>query len=178
MDSTEAVSEFDYEDTLARTLADYPGYAFTADGRAISLKRKQIHPLRHGLTGAGYCYVNIGCPPFKPSQLLHRLVARAFIPNPEDKPQVNHIDGSPANNVIDNLEWVTLAENMQHASALRRRQGRGVRRVTREQHHQMAELHLNGQTVATIAKATGLPYDTARRFIRRRHRCSSVQQAS
>ena len=46
---------------------------------------------------------------------MHILVAKAFLPNPEDKPHVNHKDGVRDNNKLENLEWVTRSENMQHA---------------------------------------------------------------
>lgn len=51
----------------------------------------------------------------KYSRSVHRLVAQAFIPNPDNKPEVNHKDGNRLNNCLSNLEWVTKVENMKHA---------------------------------------------------------------
>ena len=59
----------------------------------------------------GYLHVNLSRSGKQYTRRIHRLVAEAFIPNPYKKPEVNHIDCNPANNNVENLEWVTPKEN-------------------------------------------------------------------
>jgi hypothetical protein len=62
----------------------------------------------------GYKKLRIPVDGVSKHQFIHRLVAAAFIPNPDNKPQVNHIDGVRDNNHVSNLEWVTGQENTWH----------------------------------------------------------------
>lgn len=60
---------------------------------------------------SGYCRCNIG----KNKYRVHRLVAQAFIPNPDNLPVVDHIDNNKSNNVVSNLRWCTQQQNSQYA---------------------------------------------------------------
>lgn len=98
----------------------YEDYEISTWGRVFNRRTGNfISPYHHQ---KGYMRVDLkndkGVKHFK----VHRLVARAFIPNPEGKPQVNHIDGNPGNNSISNLEWVTQQENFDKAKEIRRRE--------------------------------------------------------
>ncbi|QIW89796.1 HNH endonuclease [Bacillus phage Izhevsk] len=64
--------------------------------------------------GKGYFQVNLKVNGKQTNKYVHRLVAEAFIPNTENKPEVNHKDGNKGNNNIDNLEWSTRIENVEH----------------------------------------------------------------
>ena len=77
-----------------------------------SESKRKLKPL---LDSKGYQYVDLKSEVRRRCPKIHRLVALAFIPNPENKPQVNHIDGSKINNNVSNLEWVTNEENRTHA---------------------------------------------------------------
>lgn len=65
--------------------------------------------------GDGYLVVALSKNSQTKTHLVHRLVAETFLPNPENKPHVNHIDRNRGNNCVENLEWATASENVQHS---------------------------------------------------------------
>lgn len=88
-------------------------YSISTLGRVRNDKRNNF--LKPCLV-SGYYTVSLAIAPQKTKKYrINRLVAEYFIPNPENKEYVNHIDGDKLNNVLDNLEWVTPSENSKHA---------------------------------------------------------------
>ncbi|MFR5544762.1 MAG: NUMOD4 motif-containing HNH endonuclease [Intestinibacter bartlettii] len=105
-----------------RKIEGFESYEVSNMGRVRSLDR--VSCSGHKLTGKvliptqnqyGYLIVSLYKNGTRYIKRVHRLVSVAFIPNPEGKPQVNHIDGDKSNNRVSNLEWATAKENCQHA---------------------------------------------------------------
>ena len=91
-------------------------YLVSTTGKVVNSKTGK--ELKHQITNEGYHQVCIFVDGKPFNTFAHRLVALAFIPNPENKPEVNHIDGNKDNNHLSNLEWVTSKENTAHAIAM------------------------------------------------------------
>lgn len=97
----------------SRTIGGFDHYRVFEDGRIWSdvIKAERVACWNN----RGYAYVDLWNHGLHKKFLVHRLVAKAFVPNPEGKPAVNHIDGNHKNNHFTNLEWCTIKENNQHA---------------------------------------------------------------
>jgi hypothetical protein len=87
------------------------------NGTIISYKKNKVTKLKGMPNRNGYLRVDIHYK-YKRGVFIHRLVALAFVPNPENKPQVNHINGIKTDNRAENLEWVTNSENQIHSNKL------------------------------------------------------------
>lgn len=92
--------------------ANHKGYTVYEDGRVIGLKGTVLRP---GIASNGYFTVVICAEGKHTTVCIHRLIAESFIPNPEGKKFVNHINSIRTDNRIENLEWCTPGENSQHA---------------------------------------------------------------
>lgn len=106
----------DIEGEIWKEVVGYDGYYFISNyARLKSIYKnkciiKYVYAPHHL-----YCRASMNIKGKKSSVLIHRLVAQAFIPNPENKTTVNHINGIKKDNRIENLEWCTLSENTKHS---------------------------------------------------------------
>lgn len=106
-DKPESKKQVDYDLTEFVEIQNNKNYYIHPDGRIYSKYTYMLLKPRENT----YMYVRLN----KVNMAIHRLVAQHFIPNPENKPFVNHKDGNKLNNHVNNLEWTTIAENNQHA---------------------------------------------------------------
>lgn len=105
---------------MRKKIKGFSHYSIDEKGIVINDLTSKIKTPTSNLTGKGYLYIDLWKSGEKYRKYIHRLVAEAFIPNPENKPYINHIDGNPRNNNVNNLEWCTPLENVEHASKVLR----------------------------------------------------------
>ena len=101
-----------------KPISGYEGlYEVSNLGNVRSLKRANTNGrvLKQGWRPNGYLIVSLSKNNRQKTKLTHRLVAEAFIPNPNRLSEVNHKDGNKENNCVDNLEWVTRMDNVKHS---------------------------------------------------------------
>ena len=140
-------------------IINYEGkYAITEEGNVWSHKTNKF--LKPAKVSKGYLCVRLD----GKTKLVHRLIAMTLIPNKNNKPTVNHIDGDKTNNHINNLEWCTYSENHLHAfktglnknSEKQRQaaqlQGFASRKFTNDIINKIRNLFDNGMTQTAIAK--------------------------
>lgn len=119
--------EFFVQDEEWKGIPDFPSYEVSSHGNVRSKDRiieqtgKTGYPMKgktlsQTLTPKGYCRIQLQEGGKSKNFFVHSLVAEAFIPNPDNKPEVNHVRGEEkSNNNAANLEWVTTSENLIHS---------------------------------------------------------------
>lgn len=134
------------------------------DGHAYIQKEKILNPYRQ-LAGKNY-YRSVICltkNKIRKQYKVHKLVAEAFIPNPNNLPIINHIDGNPLNNKADNLEWCTQKHNIKHSleSELKLNVIKTIDRET------MVDLLNCGKSYDDIAEILGIAKGTVFNYIKK-----------
>lgn len=126
-------------------------YGITEDGKVWSFYTNKF--IKSSLLNTGYPMVTLWDGKKSHGRTLHRLVAEAYIPNPDEKPHVNHKDSNRLNPHVDNLEWCTRSENMRHGLASGNFDGKLARNGA-----QNGNAKLNARTVKAIRSEVGLTY--------------------
>ena len=104
-------------DSCCVFLKEYPDYIISEAGDIFSTLNRKVAKLSPGRKASGYRFVGLRCGSGGKAkyEMAHRLVAKTFISNPDNKPEVNHKDGDKDNNSVQNLEWALPKENINHA---------------------------------------------------------------
>lgn len=110
-----------------KDIEGYKGlYRISSLGQVKSLnynKTGKERILKSAVCGGGYLQIELSKNSKRKKYLVHRLTAQAFIPNPENKPCIDHIDTNPLNNNVKNLRWCTQKENLNNPLSKKKKQG-------------------------------------------------------
>lgn len=134
---------------MATLINNYNHHTITKDGVVTNQKTQNVKSIWKAKSGY-YC-VDISENGKSTKHYLHRLLAETFLPNPEDKRTVNHIDGDKTNNHLANLEWATDSENIQHAYNNSLNYS-STKKVSDSMLQQILDRFLGGESFADIIK--------------------------
>lgn len=138
-----------------KQIKDYPHLLISSKGRVWTLTYNR--ELKPHLTNRGYKRVNLSKDKAVKRVHVHRLVAEAFVPNPNGYDTVDHIDGNKLNNNADNLQWLSRGDNIRKAGD-KWNQGAipiicvETGKVYKSVHQASKELHIPQATISAIAK--------------------------
>lgn len=102
-------------------IKDFKYYYISRCGKILSTKFKNKRILSNRLTKSGYVAIALSKNNKSYSRYIHRLIGLTYIPNPENKLEINHKNGKNSDNSIENLEWVTPSENQLHSYVVLKR---------------------------------------------------------
>ena len=143
-------------------IKDFPSYEADSDGFVLIKETNQIKTKR---LIRGYYYVDLNHRGSRRNLRLGRLIANCFLDNPENKAQVNHIDGDCLNDKLSNLEWCTVSENQIHKNRLARDRGtykkpKGKRKFSDKEILKVKSLREKGLLHKDIANKLGMGVST------------------
>lgn len=101
--------------SIWKKIEGYDNYSVSDDGKIRNDKSGNVKATSHESKGRVYRQVSLYSNGTGRTFTVHKLVAKAFIPNPNNRKEINHKDGNPENNNVNNLEWCTHKENIDHA---------------------------------------------------------------
>lgn len=166
---------------LWKPLEEYKGIEVSSVGRirkAANKSRKERILTEFPKDRDGYCRCSVQrLDGTWTSQPVHRLVAKAFIPNPMNKQAVNHIDGNRTNNKVENLEWVTPRENVIHSFKFgSRRECKIVPKNTILTDFQVSQIDKLRElyTVNQIARLFNINYQSLKNIIHKKKQCERL----
>ena len=149
-----------------KPIPGWPEYEASSIGRIRSTKWNKIKILSISSFKTGYARVGLYDGKKSVSLLVHRLVATAFLPNPENHPQVNHLDGNKQNNYVGNLKWESTSDNQIHSQAVLKNLNARANFKTTEEREAIIARAAAGECGASIARSLGVNKSCISRLLR------------